>query len=157
MLVLNNPAIIQFIKYALTGALATIIHITTFHLFCWRLFPALQEKDFAVKYLKLHASDVDDAARSRNSMKGNIAAFLIANMVCYITNALWVFKSGRHNIIVEILLFYAVSGTSVLLGTILMGWLIRRFRILTTWAFSANIFTAMMFNYALRKFFIFAG
>jgi hypothetical protein len=39
----------------------------------------------------------------------------------------------------------------------LMGILIRRFGLLTTYAFVSNIFTAVMFNYAMRKFFIFNG
>ena len=54
-------------------------------------------------------------------------------------------------------MFYAVSGISVFLGTILMGFLINRFGILTTYAFGSNIFTAVMINYAVRKFFIFHG
>ena len=58
---------------------------------------------------------------------------------------------------IEILLFYAVSGISVFLGTMLMGILIKRFGLLTTYAFGTNIFTAVMINYAVRKFFIFSG
>jgi putative flippase GtrA len=54
-------------------------------------------------------------------------------------------------------LFYAVSGISVLIGTVLMGILIRRFGMLTTYAFVTNIITAVMINYAMRKFFIFHG
>ncbi len=154
---LDNPAVLQFIKYALTGGLATVVHIVIFHLVCWKIFPALQAGDLAVKYLHLNPAGVDNKTRSRNSMLGNFTAFLISNMVAYITNVLWVFQGGRHTLFVEILLFYAVSGISIFLGTILMGWLIRRFNVLTTWAFACNIFTSVMINYALRKFFIFAG
>lgn len=157
MSLLEHPALLQFIKYALTGGLATLTHIAVFHLVCWKLFPALQPADFAVKVLHLKAAEVDTRTRARNSMRGNIIAFLISNMVAYITNVLWVFQSGRHSFIVEIVLFYAVSGTSIFFGTLLMGWLIRRFGLLTTRAFVANIFTSVMLNYALRKFVIFAG
>jgi hypothetical protein len=38
-----------------------------------------------------------------------------------------------------------------------MGFLIRRFGMLTTYAFGSNIFTAVMINYVMRKFFIFDG
>lgn len=153
----NNPALIQFIKYALAGGLATIAHITIFHLIAWKVFPSLQEKDHAVRFLKLKIRKINDTTRSRNSMIGNCIAFLIANMVAYIANILFVFQGGRYHVIIEILLFYAVSGISAFIGTMLMGALIRRFGLLTTYAFGANIFTAVMFNYVMRKFFIFNG
>ena len=78
-------------------------------------------------------------------------------MVAYIINVLWVFEAGKYPIIIEILLFYAVSGISVFLGTLLMGILIKRFGLLTTYAFGSNIVTAILINYAMRKFFIFHG
>ena len=90
-------------------------------------------------------------------MIANVIAFLIANMVAYVTNVLWVFEAGRHQFIIEVLLFYAVSGIAVFIGTGLMGVLIRKFGMLTTYAFASNIFTAVMINYAVRKFFIFNG
>lgn len=153
----DHPALIQFIKYALAGGLATATHIFLFHIIAWKIFPSLQEKDHAVKLLKLKIRKVNDATRARNSMIGNFIAFLIANMVAYIANILFVFQPGKYHIVIEILLFYAVSGLSAFLGTVLMGLLIRRFGLLTTYAFGANIFTAVMFNYVMRKFFIFQG
>ncbi len=152
---IDSATIIQFIKYALAGGLATITHIVIFHLVAWKLFPSLQDKDHAVKYFNLSIREVSDSTRARNSMIGNFLAFLIANMVAYITNILWVFQGGKYHFIIELLLFYAVSGISVFLGTMLMGVLIKRFGVLTTYAFSSNIVTAVMINYALRKFFIF--
>ena len=154
---IDHDSLIQFIKYALAGGVATATHITIFHLVAWKLFPSLQEKDHAVRLFKLSVTRVDDRTRAKNSMTGNIIAFLIANMVAYVINVLWVFQGGKYNIFVEILLFYLVSGFSVCLGTILMGTLIRRFGILTTWAFCSNIFTSVMINYIMRKFFIFNG
>ncbi len=153
----NNPAVIQFIKYALAGGLATLTHIAIFHLLAWKVFPSLQAKDHAVRFFHLKIRQVNDATRARNSMIGNILAFLVANMVAYIANILFVFQAGKYHIVIEILLFYAVSGLSAFLGTMLMGVLIRRFGLLTTYAFGANIFTAVMFNYVMRKFFIFQG
>jgi len=156
-MLIDNPALLQFIKYALAGGLATATHIALFHLIAWKIFPSLQEKDHAVKLLKLKIRSVNDYTRARNSMIGNVIAFMIANLVAYITNILWVFQSGKYHWFIEILLFYAVSGFSTFLGTVLMGVLIRRFGLLTTYAFGANIFTAVMINYAMRKFFIFYG
>ncbi|MGA7279922.1 MAG: GtrA family protein [Desulfocapsaceae bacterium] len=154
---LANENLIQFIKYGLAGGLATVVHICVFHLVAWKLFPALQENDHAVRLLNLQIRPINEYQRARNSMISNVIAFLISNLVAYITNILWVFQPGRHPFIIEILLFYAVSGISVLIGTMLMGILIRRFGMLTTYAFVTNIITAVMINYAMRKFFIFHG
>ena len=154
---LANENLIQFIKYGLAGGLATVVHICVFHLVAWKLFPALQENDHAVRLLNLKIRPINEYQRARNSMISNTIAFLISNLVAYITNILWVFQPGRHPFIIEILLFYAVSGISVLIGTMLMGVLIRRFGMLTTYAFVTNIITAVMINYAMRKFFIFHG
>ena len=90
-------------------------------------------------------------------MKANGCAFIVSNLVAYVINIYWVFVPGRYSWIVEITLFYLVSGTSMVMGTVLMGFLIRRFGMLTTYAFGANIFTALMINYAMRKYFIFNG
>ncbi|MBW2683179.1 MAG: GtrA family protein [Deltaproteobacteria bacterium] len=154
---LDSAAVVQFIKYGLAGGIATITHIIIFHLIAWKIFPALQEKDHAVQFFNLTVKKVNDATRARNSMIGNFIAFLISNMVAYITNILWVFEGGKYPFLIEILLFYCVSGISVFLGTMLMGILIRRFGMLTTYAFSSNIVTAVMINYVMRKFFIFHG
>ncbi len=152
-----NPALLQFIKYALAGGLATSVHIVIFHFIAWKIFPSLQEKDHAVRFFKLTIREINVTTRARNSMIGNLIAFLVANMVAYITNILFVFQGGKYHFLIEILLFYAVSGMSAFLGTMLMGILIRRFGLLTTYAFVANIFMAVMINYAMRKFFIFNG
>ncbi len=154
---IDSGNMIQFIKYAIAGGLATVTHIVIFHLVAWKMFPALQEHDHAVQFFKLPIRKINDAQRARNSMISNTIAFLFANMVAYITNILWVFQRGRHPIVIEILLFYAVSGLSVFLGTILMGVLIKRFGMLTTYAFASNIVTAVLINYAVRKYFIFQG
>ena len=154
---IDPSAIVQFVKYALVGGLATAVHIVIFHLVAWKIFPSLQERDHAVRLLGLKIRQVNDATRSRNSMIGNFIAFLVANMVAYICNVLFVFQAGKYHVVIEILLFYAVSGLSAALGTMLMGVLIRRFGLLTTYAFGANIVTAVMFNYVMRKFFIFNG
>jgi putative flippase GtrA len=154
---LDNDNIVQFIKYSISGGIATVTHILAFHLAAWKLFFALQENDWFVKLLNVPIEPLDDATRSRNSMWGNGIAFLISNMVAYLINIYWVFVPGRYHWILEISLFYVVSGVSIVIGTALMGFLIRRFGMLTTYAFGSNIFTALMINYAMRKYFIFNG
>ena len=147
----------QFIKYALAGGVATVTHVAIFHLAGWRIFPCLEARDFVVRALHLQPVEVTQARRARNSMWANSVAFTLANLVGYALNVLFVFKTGRHPWPIELLLFYLVSGVSVALGTALMGWLIRRFGLLTTEAFGANLVTSLLINYVLRRFFIFQG
>ena len=156
---LGNEAgnFIQFVKYAISGGIATITHILVFHLVAWKLFYALQANDWFVKILKLSIHQISHSARARNSMKANGVAFILSNFVAYLINIYWVFVPGRYHWIVQIGLFYVVSGVAIAVGTAVMVFLIRRFGMLTTHAFGANIFAGLMINYAMRKFFIFNG
>ncbi len=149
--------VIQFIKYGIGGCIATVTHIIMFHLAAWKLFPALEKTDFAVKFLKLTVTKLDAALRSRNAMIDNVIAFAFSCAVAYFIDIYWVFEPGRYCFFVELGLFYLVSGISIAIGTALMGFLIRRYGIQTTYAFMANIITSVMINYVSRKFFIFKG
>jgi putative flippase GtrA len=153
----DHPILIQFIRYVIAGGVATAAHITLFHLIAWKIFPSLEAKDYAVRFFRLKIREVNDYSRARNSMIGNVIAFLFSNMVAYLINILWVFERGRHSLAIEILLFYLVSGISMAIGTVLMGLLIRRLHLLTTFAFGANLVSAVMINYVLRKYMIFLG
>ena len=156
---LGNEAgnLVQFIKYSISGGVATLTHIIVFHLVAWKIFFALQANDWFVKFLNLPVQELDDSTRSRNSMIGNGMAFMISNLVAYLINIYWVFVPGRHHWMIEIGLFYLVSGVALTIGTVIMGFLIRRFGMLTTYAFGSNLVAALMINYAMRKFFIFNG
>jgi putative flippase GtrA len=121
------------------------------------MFYALQAEDWFVKVFNLPTQELDDVARARNSMLSNGAAFLVSNLAAYLINIYWVFVPGRYPWPVEVVLFYLVSGVAILIGTWLMSLLIRRFGMLTTYAFGANLLAALMINYAMRKFFIFNG
>jgi putative flippase GtrA len=147
----------QFVKYVIGGGIATATHIGIFHLLGWRLLPCLEKRDWAVQLLNLRVVELDDKARSRNSMFANGGAFLVSNMVAYLVNIMWVFHPGKHSRIVEIGLFYLVSGVSIVLGTSLMGWLIRKYGMRTTYAFISNLVSALFINYAMRRFVIFNG
>lgn len=153
----NSGNLLQFIKYAIGGCVATATHIIIFHLLAWKIFHALQADDWFVRVFDLPIEELDDATRSRNSMLGNGAAFLVSNLVAYLINIYWVFVPGRHHWIIEIALFYLVSGIAIAIGTSIMGVLIRRFGMLTTYAFGSNLVAALMINYAMRKYFIFNG
>jgi len=152
-----HELLLQFIKYSIAGGVATVVGILLFHLFGWKLFPCLGEKDIFVKLFGVRVKEVDDSTRSRNSMISNALSFIFSNFIAYLANIWWVFEGGRHHFIVEIVFFYLVSGISVVLGTLLMGYLIRKFGLLTTYAYGANVLTAVLINFAVRKLFIFSG
>ena len=153
----DSANLIQFIKYGIGGCVATALHITIFHLVAWKVFFALQAEDWFVKVFNLPIEELDDGARSRNSMLSNGTAFLVSNLAAYLINIYWVFVPGRYHWIVEVALFYLVSGVAVVIGTSIMGVLIRGFGMLTTYAFTSNLIAGLMINYAMRKFFIFNG
>ena len=148
---------VQFVKYGLSGGLATIVHITIFFLAAWKVFPAFQENDYVVAMLGLSVAEVNVATRSLNAMLSNGVAWIFGNLVSYLLNVFWVFESGRHNRIIEIGLFYLVSGVSVGIGTGLMGFLIRYYNMQTTYAATAYLVSAILINFVMRKFVIFKG
>ena len=47
---LEAGPLVQFIKYGISGGLATFVHIVLFHLIAWRIFPSLQENDFLLSF-----------------------------------------------------------------------------------------------------------
>ena len=154
---INVSSLIQFAKYAFSGGVATLVHISIFFILAWKVFPSFQKNDLVVILFKLSVADVTDASRSINSILCNGIAFICSNMVAYIMNIYWVFEPGRHNKFIEIGLFYLVSGVSIGIGTFAMWFLISFFGIQTTYAFTVNIIFSVMINYTMRKFFIFKG
>ena len=149
--------LVQFIKYGIVGGMATATHIVTFFLIGWFLLPCLTEKDPVVTLLGLTAPVISEATRAWNAGICNAIGFVISNIFCYIMNRLFVFKPGRHHMLLEFLLFFGVSGISVALGTAIQTVLITQYGVQTTFAFGANIICALAINYAMRKFVIFKG
>jgi putative flippase GtrA len=151
-----HPAV-QFVKYAIGGALATAVDVLVFYLVAIWLLPALAPGDPAARLLGLSVSPIAEAARSAHYVWDKIIAFMFSNFTAYVVNALWVFTPGRHSKRKEFALFYAVSATSFVLGTAL-GWLLIKWAGLpTTYAFVANGVASLALNYAGRKFVVFKG
>ena len=149
--------LVQFIKYGLVGGVVMVIHILIFFLAGFFLFPCVPQDDILVKWFGLAAPAVNEALRARYAIYSNATAFLVSNTVCYIINRLFVFRPGRHHLVIEFLLFFGVSAVSMVIGTVLMGLLIKQFGIQTTYAFGANILSSLAINYVMRKFFVFKG
>lgn len=152
----NHPGI-QFLKYAMSGGIALAVDMITFFLIAWLVFPALTEGDFLVRIFNLQIEPVAESVRTLNFILGNAIAFVVSNMTAYILNILFVFKSGKHNRLKELGLFYLVSGISVGLGVLIGVVLIRGFGMSTTSSYVAKAVSTTLINYAARKFFIFNG
>jgi putative flippase GtrA len=149
--------LVQFLKYGIAGGLATATHITLFFLCGWFLLPCLTQDDITVKLLGLTAPGISEATRAWNAGFCNALAFVVSNCFCYVLNRLFVFRPGKHHWALEFLLFFAVSGVSMVIGTSIQTFLITHQGIQTTPAFGANIACALLINYAMRKFVIFKG
>ncbi len=149
--------VVQFIKYGIAGGTATAVHIATFFLCGWFLLPCLTPDDITVKLLGLTAPAISESVRAWHAGVCNALAFFVSNTLCYVLNRLFVFKPGRHHWILEFLLFFAVSGVSMVIGTAIQTFLITHQGVQTTVAFGANIVCALLINYAMRKFVIFKG
>lgn len=153
----DAPPFVQFVKYGLAGGLATATHVLTFFLVGFLLFPCVTPEDPLVKLFGLDAPEVVADLRARYAIYSNVIAFFVSNTVCYLANRWFVFKPGRHHVVIEFLLFLAVSAVSMTIGTTLMGVLIKQFGVQTTYAFGANIVSSLAINYVMRKFFVFQG
>jgi putative flippase GtrA len=153
----QHTPLVQFIKYAIAGGIATAVHISLFYFCAVKLLPALNQGDALAGLLHLHVREVSNVIRARNSVIDNVIAFIFSNLTAYLINVAWVFESGRHHRVLEIGFFYLVSGISVVIGSALMGVLIGRFGIMTTVAFGANVLASLMINFVLRKYVIFKG
>ena len=149
--------VVQFIKYGMAGGAATLVDMAVFGFLAWKVFPALSADEFLVEFFGLPVSDVSDVVRARHFFINTWLAFIFGNLTAYLINIVWVFEPGRHKRYVEIGLFYAVSLTSVTLGS-LLGWaLIRWLGMTTTATYLCKLVASLMINYTGRKYFIFKG
>jgi putative flippase GtrA len=153
----QHGPLVQFIKYAIAGGIATAVHVFLFYFCALKVLPALNQHDVLAGLLHLRVATVSDAIRARNSVIDNVIAFIFSNLTAYLINIVWVFESGRHHRVVEIGFFYLVSGISTLIGSALQYFLIRRFGIMTTVAFGANVVVSLLINFVLRKYAVFKG
>jgi len=151
----NHSPLVQFIKYGIAGAIATVVHVSLFFLLSWKVIPALTADDPLAGLLHIPPSRISDAMRALHAAINNAIAFMISNFVVYWINISWVFESGRHSFWKEIGLFYGVAGMSVAIGIGLQSLLIAGFGISTTYAVGVMTLVCLLINYAVRKFYIF--
>ena len=140
---------VQFVKYGISGGAATAVHIALFSGMAWLVFPALTEREFVVRLFHLQVPALSDTARALNALLDNFFAFIFSNLTAYLLSIFWVFKRGRHHWLMEIGLFYAVSGISMVIGSAIQTWMIAHFGLTTTISFGANLVTSMLINLSL--------
>ena len=150
--------VVQFIKYAIAGGIATVVDMSVFYLLSWKVFPALRPEDPVSQLLGLFGfgvTPISEAVRAQHYVINRCITFFFSNFAAYIVNIYWVFEPGRHKKWVEFTLFYAVSLTSYVIGSF-VGWaIIKAFELDTTFAYAANVVASLLINFAARKHFIF--
>lgn len=163
---LLNPAksgpLVQFLKYAICGGLATAVNVVVLFAASWVLFPCLTPEDPFVKFfaflgVQVPTPDLTQEVRAHLTELCSIPAFILSNIVCYILNVLFVFRAGRHHRSLEFLLFLGASAFAAFLGMKLSGILVRDFNMAFSYASAANIVTAVLVNYIARKKIVFKG
>lgn len=149
--------LIQFVKYAIGGVLATGVDVLVFYFAAIALLPALSPADPVALLLGLHIGPIAEGARSSHYVWDKVLAFFFSNLTAYVVNVFWVFIPGRHSKVVEFALFFALSTVSFSLGTAVGWFLIKWAGLPTTYAYLANGVASLAINYAGRKFVIFKG
>ncbi len=156
------PPLVQFIKYAMAGALAMAANLLFFWFADRFWFPiggggegvALPS---AFSEIPAWLGRMGNDERVLNYARCNAVAFVFANTVAYLLNFKWVFRAGRHSRALEIALFFGVSLVSFGLGTGLAGMLVGGYGVHEYAAKGADVVSAVLVNYVCRKFLIFHG
>lgn len=137
----NPPLWAQFFKYVLFGFLSTVVLLSVY--FIVRTFYGdYIADDLSKELLKSHLARV------------MFIAFVLANIVAYVTNRLFVFTpSGRHWT-VEFMIFLAVSGASFYAGNFAKDWFIDAGLNKDIAALSFAVSSALV-NFIARKYIVF--
>ncbi len=105
----------------------------------------------------IHGALITDSERAKDLLINNCIGFVLANVVAYVSNVMFVFKQGRHHPMIEFLYFTLVSGISFGISQIAGPWLVQRWGVPTNLAILTNLVASMMLNFVGRKFFVFKG
>ena len=90
----------QFVKYAISGGVATGVHLAVFYAMALWVLPALAADDPALRLLGLGApAAVGDAVRARRAAVDTAVAFLISNLAAYL-----MLSQGRQRLLLVIYL-----------------------------------------------------
>lgn len=146
----NVPSLIQFGVYGMCGGLATAVFLGITIFLSYKVFPAMDG-------MIVNGAAITDELRAQNLLINNCIAFVVANVVGYITNVMFVFKTGRHHPVMEFLYFTAVNTLSFGISQIAGPWLVSHFGVSTKLAMLTNVVASALLNFVFRKFFVFKG
>ncbi|MDF3127717.1 GtrA family protein [Kiritimatiellaeota bacterium B1221] len=154
--------LLQFIRYGLAGVAAMVANLIAFGVCIQWVFPVPADALAEWEPLSGGATGIVDWMRQigrdpqvASYVKANTVAFLASNVVAYILNFKWVFQSGRHSRQVEVILFFAVSLFSFLIGTAIASVMVGSFGWNEYVAKISDVVFAILINYLCRKFLVF--
>ena len=137
------PPAIQFLKYAISGVGALVVHLTVYFSLIYLVWPHLNDPG------------LNDWVRAKSTFAPTAIAFLFSNAFVYWLNMKWVFTPGRHSPVKEFALFTAVNLPGALCGTLAQAGLVY-FLHWPKWAAVAGfVLPNVLINFVCRKFFIF--
>jgi putative flippase GtrA len=113
--------------------------------------------DWAVEHLSLPCADISDSVRAYRFALATAVGFVVANLVCWVLNRMFVFKPGKFRWYIELALFFGVSLSATLIALAISSVMIHMLGLMTTIALVVEIVVSFMMNYFIRKFFIFKG
>jgi putative flippase GtrA len=164
------PGLIQFALYTFCGGIATASFLGIVVVLSKTLIPAYENTFVAGESVKFFGYDlcwlapvkgavnalaINDGIRAKNLLVNNCIAFLITNVIAYVTNVLIVFKSGRHHPVIEFLMFTLISSISFGISQSAGPYLVQKFGLPTNLAILSNVAASILLNFAGRKFFVF--
>jgi len=135
------PLWAQFFKYVVCGVVATLVLSLV-----WLIARAFYS-DYISENLPL------DVQKTHSTVVLTIA-FLAANVVAYTSNRIFVFTPGKHRVIVEVIIFFMVSGLSFFGGHLAKTWMIEQGYQIDLAAMSFAISSALV-NFIARKYIVF--
>ena len=144
------PGLIQFGVYGLCGGLATVVFAAVVFFMSYKVFPAMDG-------MIVDGKPITDDLRAKDLLINNSVAFLAATIVAYITNVLFVFKTGRHHPVMEFIYFTGGSSIAFAISQFAGPWLVHQYGLPTVVAFLTNLAASILLNFAIRKFFVFKG
>jgi putative flippase GtrA len=145
----------QFFKYGLCGSVAMFTDMVVFLLLGTTVFPCMQSSDPLMVLLGLEGVEISDELRARRYLITKAFSFVAANLVAYVLNILFVFKSGKRRRATEVFLFYLFSAVSIGIGSFIAWFTIRAMGMPTSFSYVVNAFVAIMINFLVRKYIIF--
>lgn len=157
-LIRKESSAAQFVKYVMCGGVSVAVDMTIYLLLAWLVFPCLKPGDpfvQVIEYFGLSIQDIDPDLILRNYWIIKMFCFVAANVTVYFLNIKYVFESGKHRRLYEVILFFGISLAVFLGGTWVGALLIDLANWHITYTYMFILVASVALNYILRKFVVF--